>query len=127
MSYKKTVVTVICAIALLSTLVSCGGRPIDMVKNGTFNAYPDVTVGEMIDAIKDESVRVTWEQFKTDGEIYVDATITNSDTDTEILIHFIILDRSEGSWGINAVELDGEGYDADLALEEIFESYEATL
>ena len=61
----------IIAVSIFLFIISCSsdGTNIDMVKHGAFEAYPDITVGEMVDAIFDE---VQWEEIVAeDGNDYV--------------------------------------------------------
>lgn len=86
-------------ISLLFILISCSN--VDLVKHGSFNSYPDVTVGEMVDAIFDD---VEWEEIvATDGNDYVNMHGTLGGNSA--LIQFKILD--DGSWIVHALEING--------------------
>lgn len=85
--------------SLLFILISCSN--IDLVKHGSFNNYPDVTVGEMVDAIFDE---VEWEEIVAeDGNDYVNMHGTLEGDKASI--QFKILD--DGSWIVHALEING--------------------
>lgn len=102
-------------IFILSTLtilfiVSCfdSSENIDMVKNGSFNSYPDITVGKMVNTIFE---KVNWEEIiADDGNSYVNMYGYTEDDD-EILIQFRINineDSWEKYWEVNAMEMNGE-------------------
>lgn len=95
-------------IFILSTLiilfiVSCfdSSENIDMVKNGSFNSYPNVTVGEIADTI---FTKVKYKEIiADDGNSYVN--LYGYAEDDEVLIQFRI---NETSWKVYAVEVNGE-------------------
>ena len=90
-------------LSFLFVLISCsGGNYIDIVKHGSFNAYPDVTIGEMVNTIFDE---VEWEQILADdGNDYVNMHGTIDGEKTSI--QFKILDDT--SWTVYALEINGK-------------------
>lgn len=90
-------------------IVSCFGNSenIDLVKNGAFNSYPDITVGKMVDTIFE---KVNWEEIiADDGNSYVNMYGYTEDDD-EALIQFRIKyneDNGEKYWEVNALEING--------------------
>ncbi|WP_302280338.1 hypothetical protein [Brachyspira pilosicoli] len=90
-------------VSIFLLMISCSSEDeyIYMVKHGTFNAYPDVTVGEMVDTIFDE---VEWEQIVADdGKDYVNMHGTINGEAASI--QFKIL--NDESWIVYALEING--------------------
>ena len=87
-------------------LISCGEPEVQVVKNGTLNAYPDRTVGEAVDGFFGDP---TWEAIVgEDGNTYVnvEGTIQYMSKDVQALIQFR-LDVSNDTFKINALEFNG--------------------
>ena len=100
-------------------IISCSsdGGYIDMVKHGAFEAYPDVTVGEMVDAIFDE---VEWEEIVAeDGNDYVNMHGTLEGDKASI--QFRILD--DESWIVYALEINGKPDTTDNIAEDLYNIY----
>ena len=100
----------ILSILTILFIVSCLGSSenIDIVKNGSFYSYPDITVGKMVNTIFE---KVNWEEIiADDGNSYVNMYGYTEDDD-EILIQFRIKyneDNWEKYWEVNAMEMNGE-------------------
>lgn len=92
-------------------IVSCfySSENIDMVKNGSFNKYPNVTIGEVVDTVFD---KVKWEAIiGEDGNEYVNMRGYLLDG-SKALFQFRIIDNS--SWRLNALEIDDEPSDINI-------------
>lgn len=92
-------------------LASCfaENENIDMVKNGSFNKYPNVTIGEVVDTVFD---KVKWEAIVgEDGNEYVNMSGYLLDG-SKALFQFRIIDDS--SWRLHALELDDEPSDINI-------------
>ncbi|TXJ30349.1 hypothetical protein EPJ69_09765 [Brachyspira aalborgi] len=90
-------------------MASCfdSSENIDIVKNGSFYSYPDITVGKMVNTIFE---KVNWEEIiADDGNSYVNMYGYTEDDD-EVLIQFRIKyrDNLEKYWEVNAMEMNGE-------------------
>ena len=59
----KCICRVITLCLLLLAFVGCGNNPIGLVKNGTLNDYPSVTIGDAFDVSFTDG---KWETFETD-------------------------------------------------------------
>lgn len=84
-------------------IVSCfdSSENIDIVKNGDFNRYPNVTIGEIADTI---FTKVKYKEIiADDGDSYVN--LYGYAEDDEVLIQFRIY---EDSWEVYAVEVNEE-------------------
>ncbi|MCZ9891806.1 hypothetical protein OFR29_05795 [Brachyspira hyodysenteriae] len=104
-------------VSFLFLLISCSGSNIDMVRDGAFEAYPDITVGEMVDAIFDE---VEWEEIVAeDGKDYVNMHGTLEGDKASI--QFRILD--DESWIVYALEINGEPDTTDNIAEDLYNLY----
>lgn len=90
-------------------IASCfdSSENINIVKNGSFYSYPDITVGKMVNTIFE---KVNWEEIiADDGNSYVNMYGYTEDDD-EVLIQFRIKyrDNLEKYWEVNAMEMNGE-------------------
>ncbi|TXJ44083.1 hypothetical protein EPJ70_07535 [Brachyspira aalborgi] len=90
-------------------MASCfdSSENINIVKNGSFYSYPDITVGKMVNTIFE---KVNWEEIiADDGNSYVNMYGYTEDDD-EVLIQFRIKyrDNLEKYWEVNAMEMNGE-------------------
>ena len=90
-------------------IASCfdSSENINIVKNGSFYSYPDITVGKMVNTIFE---KVNWEEIiADDGNSYVNMYGYTEDDD-EVLIQFRIKyrDNLEQYWEVNAMEMNGE-------------------
>lgn len=99
----------ILSILTILFIVSCLGSSenINIVKNGSFYSYPDITVGKMVNTIFE---KVNWEEIiADDGNSYVNMYGYTEDDD-EVLIQFRIKyrDNLEKYWEVNAMEMNGE-------------------
>lgn len=85
-------------------MVSCfdSSENIDIVKNGSFSKYPNVTIGEIADTI---FTKVKYKEIiADDGNSYVN--LYGYAEEDEVLIQFRI--KNETSWKVYAVEVNGE-------------------
>ena len=92
-------------------IISCfsSSENIDMVKNGSFNKYPNVTIGEVVDMVFD---KVKWEAIiGEDGNEYVNMRGYLLDG-SKALFQFRIIDDS--SWRLNALETDDTPSDINI-------------
>ena len=90
-------------IFIILFIVSCfdSSENIDIVKNGAFNRYPNVTIGEIADTI---FTKVKYKEIIADDvDSYVN--LYGYAEDDEVLIQFRIY---EDSWKVYAVEVNGE-------------------
>ena len=123
--YKKlTIMSFSCwAIFLIISLFTFrgSGKYINMVKNGAFQAYPNITVGKLINgAIKNPK----WEQIiAQDGKNYVN--VSGNMYGFKVLIQFRINDENTGSWVVNASELDGEPMPIHGLADDLYQLYMA--
>lgn len=106
-------------VSIFLLIISCSTEDeyIYMVKYGNFNAYPDVTVGEMVDTIFDE---VEWEQIVADyGKDYVNMHGTiNGEVAS---IQFKIL--NDESWIVYALEINGIPDTTENIAEDLYNLY----
>lgn len=72
-SKKKTIgiVVAIVAVIIVIALLSSGGSTEDIVKDGTFDGYPEMTVGEAFEGFFSEP---TWSSYTESGTEYVKFT-----------------------------------------------------
>lgn len=92
-------------------MASCfdSSENIDIVKNGSFSKYPNVTIGEVVDTVFD---KVKWEAIiGEDGNEYVNMRGYLLDG-SKALFQFRIIDDS--SWRLHALELDDEPSDINI-------------
>ena len=92
-------------------LASCfaENENIDMVKNGSLNKYPNVTIGEVVDTVFD---KVKWEAIiGEDGNKYVNMRGYLLDGSKALFQFRIIYDSS---WRLHALELDDEPSDINI-------------
>jgi len=106
----QAVVGVILIVVIIVTSVrpSGGGNDkyVQIVKEGTLDAYPQMTVGEAFDDFLDNP---KWESGVSDnGERFVNVTgeILCDGDKTEIIIQFIV-DKKDRAFQYNACEIDG--------------------
>lgn len=90
-------------------IFSGGGNDkyVKMVKNGTLEAYPQMTVGEAFDGYLSKP---KWESgISEDDERFVNVKggIKYYDKDAELAVQFFITDEKEGSFEYHACEING--------------------
>lgn len=89
-------------------MASCfdSSENIDIVKNGSFSKYPNVTIGEIASTI---FTKVKYKEIiADDGNSYVN--LYGYAEEDEVLIQFRIKyrDNLEKYWEVNAMEMNGE-------------------
>lgn len=105
--YKKlTIISFVCwAIILIISLFTFrgSGKYIDLVKNGAFQAYPDITIEELINGAM---YNPKWKQGQTeDGINFVN--VSGLIEGNKVVIQFKI-HKNENSWEVNALEINGQ-------------------
>ena len=115
-------------VSIFLIIVSCSSgsdKYADMVKHGSFNSYPNVTVGEIFETVFEHT---DWESFiaDDDNKRYVECSgeFHNPDDDTwhYFLIQFKI--TGEETWRIYYAEVDGESQDIEESVSIILYAYE---
>lgn len=105
----ELVVAVILLVVIAVSSMSSGGESdkyVQMVKDGTFDAYPQMTVGKAFDCFLDAP---KWESGLSENNerfVNVKGGISYDDEKAEILIQFIV-DEKAGSFQYNACEING--------------------
>jgi len=90
----------------LSPMLS-GDRYVQMVKDGTLEAYPQMTVGKAFDGFLSNP---KWESGLSDDNVrFVNVTggALYFDEEAEFAVQSIIVDEKDGSFQYNACEVDG--------------------
>ena len=105
---ELVVAVIVLVIALVTTLSSggSGDKYIQMVKDGTLNGYPQMTVGEAFDGFLSSP---KWESGLSDDNVrFVNVTggALYNDEEVELAVQFIV-DEKTGSFEYNACEVDG--------------------
>jgi len=105
---ELVVAVIVLVIALVTTLSSggAGDKYIQMVKDGTLNGYPQMTVGEAFDGFLDNP---KWESGLSDDNVRlvnVTGGILYYDKDAELAVQFIV-DEKDESFQYNACEING--------------------
>ena len=99
------ILLVIIAASILSS-GGAGDKYVQMVKGGTLNGYPQMTVGEAFDGFLSKP---KWESGVSDDNVrFVNVTggILYYEKDAELAVQFIV-DEKDGSFQYNACEIDG--------------------
>ena len=100
---------IVLVVAVVFTL-SSGGRGdkyVQMVKDGTLEAYPQMTVGEAFDGFLSDP---KWESGLSDDNVrFVNVTggALYLGKEAELAVQFIIVDEKDGSFQYNACEVNG--------------------
>ncbi|TXJ21661.1 zinc ribbon domain-containing protein [Brachyspira aalborgi] len=105
--YKKlTIMSFACwTIFLIISLFTFrgSGKYIDLVKNGAFRVYPNITIEELINGAMHNP---KWKQGQTeDGINFVN--VSGLIEGNKVVIQFKI-DKNENSFGVNALEVNGQ-------------------
>lgn len=106
---ELVVAVVLLVIIVVSTLSSggSGDKYVQMVKGGTLEAYPQMTVGEAFDGFLSNP---KWESGLSDDNVRfvnVKGGALYFGEEAELAVQFIIVDEKEGSFQYNACEVDG--------------------
>ncbi|WP_302272998.1 hypothetical protein [Brachyspira aalborgi] len=105
-SKKLSIISFVCwAIILIISLFTFrgSGKYIDLVKNGAFQAYPDITIEELINGAM---YNPKWKQGQTeDGINFVN--VSGLIEGNKVVIQFKI-HKNENSWEVNALEINGQ-------------------
>lgn len=105
----ELVVAVILLVVIAVSAMSSGGgsdKYVQMVKDGTFDAYPQMTVGKAFDGFLDAP---KWESGLSENNerfVNVKGGISYYDEKAELLIQFVV-DEKTGSFQYNACEING--------------------
>ena len=100
---------IVLVLAVMVTL-SSGGRGdkyVQLVRDGTLEAYPQMTVGEAFDGFLSDP---KWESGLSDDNVRfvnVKGGALYFGEEAELAVQFIIVDEKEGSFQYNACEVDG--------------------
>lgn len=100
---------IVLVLAVMVTL-SSGGRGdkyVQLVRDGTLEAYPQMTVGEAFDGFLSDP---KWESGLSDDNVRfvnVRGGALYFGEEAELAVQFIIVDEKEGSFQYNACEVDG--------------------
>ncbi len=106
----ELVVAVILLVVVGFSTLSSGGtgdKYVQLVKSGTLDGYPQMTVGEAFDGFLSDP---KWESGLSDDNVrFVNVTggALYSGEEAELAVQFIIVDEKEGSFQYNACEVDG--------------------
>ena len=106
----ELVVAVILLVVVGFSTLSSGGtgdKYVQLVKSGTLDGYPQMTVGEAFDGFLSDP---KWESGLSDDNVRfvnVKGGALYSGEEAELAVQFIIVDEKEGSFQYNACEVDG--------------------
>ena len=104
--YKKlSIILFVCFIILIISLFIFrgSGKYIDLVKNGAFQVYPNITIEELINGAM---YNPKWKQGQTeDGINFVN--VSGLIEGNKVVIQFKI-HKNENSWEVNALEINGQ-------------------
>ena len=106
----ELVVAVILLVVVGFSTLSSGGtgdKYVQLVKSGTLDGYPQMTVGEVFDGFLSDP---KWESGLSDDNVrFVNVTVgaLYFGEEAELAVQFIIVDEKEGSFQYNACEVDG--------------------
>lgn len=106
---ELVVAVVILVTAVVYPLLSGGAsdKYVQMVKDGTLMAYPQMTVGEAFDGFLDKP---KWESGLSDENerfVNVKGEMLYYEKEVELLVQFIIVDEEDGTFEYNACEING--------------------
>lgn len=106
----ELVVAVILLVVVGFSTLSSGGtgdKYVQLVKSGTLDGYPQMTVGEAFDGFLSDP---KWESGLSDDNVRfvnVKGGALYFGEEAELAVQFIIVDEKEGSFQYNACEVDG--------------------
>lgn len=101
----------------ITCFISCGNnKDVDLVKNGHFGMYPDITVGEIIDKIFE---KVKWKKITKDKKNYISVTgVTKNGKEVEIKFHI-----HKNKWEIDSVNIDNKPVAKDNIERDLYDIY----
>ena len=106
---ELVVAVILLVVVGFSTLSSdgTGDKYVQLVKSGTLDGYPQMTVGEAFDGFLSDP---KWESGLSDDNVRfvnVKGGALYFGEEAELAVQFIIVDEKEGSFQYNACEVDG--------------------
>lgn len=119
--YKKlSIILFVCFIILIISLFIFrgSGKYIDLVKNGAFQVYPNITIEELINGAM---YNPKWKQGQTeDGINFVN--VSGLIEGNKVVIQFKI-HKNENSWEVNALEINGQPMPTQGIARALYNSY----
>lgn len=109
-------------------LVSCGNdKYVELVKGGSFNSYPNVTIETLLESVFDN---IEWDSFiaEDDNKRYVECVGDFYDENLDERYDFTMQFKITGddTFSLYYVELDGESLNVSQSIREIIAIYEST-
>lgn len=101
------VILLVAAVVGILLSVRTSDKYVQMVKSGTLNEYPQMTVGKAFDNFLDDP---RWESGLSDDDVRfvnVKGRILYYNEEAELLVQFIIVDEKDKSFQYNACEING--------------------
>lgn len=107
MELVSAIIVLVLAVVVILSSGGTGDKYVQMVKDGTLNDYPQMTVGEAFDGFLSNP---KWESGLSDDNVrYVNVTggALYFGEEAELAVQFVIVDEKDGSFQYNACEVNG--------------------